>query len=238
VTVKTQRNQPCPCASGKKYKKCCMLQERAQSVASLKRKEGVQLALTWLNQHYSNEIEAWVENVWLDGISDDQRSGIASADSRIRSIHDINLLEQLLSEGSFLDMDGESSALALVLANNDLVLDDAQREYLNQLPSCVLQLYQITSCQAGKSFSVRDALDDCAKVIVIADSYGSRMFDSGDVIGLRLLQTPAGMETSGAIYHIPEAYVEELKDALLAAKPKERAKVLIAHWLKLVAAHV
>jgi len=238
VTVKTQRNEPCPCGSGKKYKKCCMLQKREQDVASLGRKEGVQLALSWLNKQYSEAIEAWVEDVWLKGISDEQRAGIASADARIRSIHDVNLLETLLSEGSFADVDGEANALKLVLAADDLNLDKAQRDYLKQLPSCALQLYQITDCQAGQSFSVRDALKDKAKAIVIADSYGSRMFDVGDVVGLRLLKTPAGMETSGAIYHIPEAYVTELKEALLSAKPKERANILIVNWLKLVAAHV
>jgi len=215
-----------------------MLQKREQSAASLGRKEGVQLALTWLNQHYSAEIEAWVEDVWLDGISDEQRAGIASADARIRSIHDINLLEYLLSEGGFADMEGESTALALVLAANDLALDDAQHAYLKQLPSCDLGLYQVIACQVGQSFTVRDALNDKEKEITIADSYASRMFEAGDVVGLRLLQTPAGMETSGAIYHIPESYVAELKDSLSAAKAQERAKLLIAHWLKLVAAHV
>ncbi len=238
MTVKVQRNEPCPCGSGKKYKKCCMLQKREQSVASLGRKEGVQLALTWLNQHYSEAIEAWVEKVWLDGISDEQRAGIASADARIRSIHDINLLEQLLSEGNFLDIDGESCALTLVLAADDLGLNDAQRDYLKQLPTCALQLYQVTACQAGQSFTVCDALKDKGKEIVIVDSYASRMFEEDDVVALRLLETPAGMETSGAIYHIPEAYVQELKEALLTAKPKEHAKVLTARWLELVAAHV
>jgi len=215
-----------------------MLQKREQSVASLGRKEGVQLALTWLNQHYSAEIEVWVENVWLDGISDEQRAGIASADARIRSIHDINLLEYLLSEGAFADMEGESNALTLVLAASDLALDGAQRDYLKQLPSCALGLYQVIACQVGQSFTVRDALKDKAKEITIVDSYASRMFEAGDVVGLRLLQTPAGMETSGAIYHIPEAYVQELKESLLALKAQDRAKLLIAHWLKLVAAHV
>lgn len=26
--VKTPRNQPCPCGSGKKYKKCCLIKRR------------------------------------------------------------------------------------------------------------------------------------------------------------------------------------------------------------------
>lgn len=238
MTVKVQRNEPCPCGSGKKYKKCCMLQKREHNVASLGRKEGVQLALSWLNHHHSKPVEAWVEHVWLADVSDEQRAGIAASDARIRSIHDINLLEQLLSEGSFEGTGGESNVLKRVLAADDLNLDEAQRDYLKQLPLCPLKLYQITACQAGQSFSVRDALNDSADAMKISDSYGSRMFAKGDVVGLRLLQTPAGRETSGAIYHIPETYVPALKKDLLSASPEERTKFLIACWLKLVAAHV
>jgi len=238
VTVKVQRNEPCACGSGKKYKKCCMLQKRERNVASLGRKEGVQLALSWLNQHHSKPIEAWVEHVWLADASDEQRAGIASADARIRSIHDINLLERLLSEGSFEDVTGEPNALKLVLAADDLNLDKVQQDYLKQLPSCPLQLYQVTACQAGQSFSVRDALDDSAETMEINDSYGSRMLEKGDVVGLRLLQASAGWETSGAIYHIPEAYVPTLKKDLLSVNPEEQVNVLVACWLKLVAAHV
>jgi len=28
--VKTGRNEPCPCGSGKKYKKCCLLEEQLE----------------------------------------------------------------------------------------------------------------------------------------------------------------------------------------------------------------
>ena len=29
-SAKVGRNEPCPCGSGKKYKKCCLLKEKAQ----------------------------------------------------------------------------------------------------------------------------------------------------------------------------------------------------------------
>ena len=192
--------------------------------------------MAWLNRHYSEAIEAWVERIWLADITDEQRAGIASADAKIRSIHDINLLEYLLSEASFDDVEGKPKALSLVLAADELALDEAQRDYLQQLPTRPLQLYQVVACQAGQSFSVRDVLDEKAEAFQIDDSYGSRMFEAGDVVGLRLLQTPAGTETSGAIYHIPEAYVQALIAELKEADAQ--ARTLISYWLKLVAAHV
>jgi len=238
VARKVQRNEPCPCGSGKKYKKCCMINERDQAVASMGRREGVQHALSWVSSHYGEQIKRWVEEVWLLDISTEQRQSIGRADAKIRSIHDVNLLEYLVAEGQFTDMDGEDSPLQLILGSDELDLNQGQRDYLMQLPTRPLHLYTVDHCVPGKSFSVRDILDSGSEVIDIADAYGSRMFDAGDTVGLRLLETPAGWETSGAIYHIPAGYLAELEQLLQQAEESDRAGLLIHYWLKLVAAHV
>lgn len=235
---KVQRNEPCPCGSGKKYKKCCMINARDQAVASMGRREGVQHALAWVSRLYREQLDRWVDDVWLADISDEQRQGIASADPKIRSIHDVNMLEYLVAEGRFSDMDGEDSPLQLILASDELALDQGQRDYLMQLPLRPLQLYTVDHCLPGESISVRQTLDGDSEVIDIADTYGSRMFDAGDRVGLRLIETPAGWETSGAIYHVPGEYLSELEELLQQAEQCERAGVLIRYWLKLVAAHV
>ncbi|MDQ6993238.1 MAG: SEC-C metal-binding domain-containing protein [Mariprofundus sp.] len=236
MALKVQRNDPCPCGSGKKYKKCCMIVERDQMTASINRREGVQQALAWISQSYSDQINGWVEDVWLVGISEQQRQGIGRADPKIRSIHDVNLLEQLVADGHFSSLD--DSPLQLILATNELVLNQEQRDYLQQLASRSLNLYTVSACVAGESFTVRELLNDSAAPMNIADGYGSRMFDVGDRVGLRLLETPAGWETSGAIYHIPEEYLAEVRELLEQAEASERAMLLIHYWLKLVAAHV
>lgn len=234
---KVQRNEPCLCGSGKKYKKCCMIKERDHVVASVSRREGVQHALAWVSHHYSQQIEHWVEEVWLADISDEQRQGIANADPKIRSIHDVNLLEKLLAEGRFAGMDGEDRPLQLILDSDELALNQEQRDYLVQLPSCRLHLYTVAACAPGESFSVRNLLGGDGGEMTIADAYGSRMFDVGDTVGLRMLQTPSGWETSGAIYHIPDPYVVELK-AQLATPEVDYSATLIHYWLELVAKHV
>ena len=35
---KTGRNDPCPCGSGKKYKRCCLAQDQAAEIATLSAK--------------------------------------------------------------------------------------------------------------------------------------------------------------------------------------------------------
>ncbi len=239
---KVQRNEPCPCGSGKKYKKCCLLKAREQAVAGVNRKEGVQHALAWLSKRFRQPIDNWVDAVWLADISEQQRHGIASADAKIRSIHDINLLEMLVAEGRFQEEDaeaaGQRSPLQLILESDELNLDDDQRNYLMQLPRQPLRLYAITDCLPGERFSLRDQLDAEAPQIDIEDSYASRMFEVGDKVGFRLLNTPAGWETSGAIYYIPDAYAAELETQLQAADADAYSAILTRRWLELVAAHV
>lgn len=235
VSHKVQRNEPCPCGSGKKYKKCCMEQVRQQEVARADRREGIQKALTWISSHYRSQIDQWVEEEWLGHINAAERQGIAQADPKIRGIHDVNLLEQLVAEGRFSGLEGESRPLQLILSAADLQLDAGQRAYIEQLQNRPLRLYRVTECQASENFTVEDCIS--AEPYRVEDRWASRMFDPGDVVGLRMMQTEGGWETSGAIYHIPEPYVAELQPQLEAAGDKYSA-ILTNYWLQLVARHV
>jgi len=239
VSQKVQRNDPCPCGSGKKYKKCCLLKEHDHAAARADRRNAVQKALGWLSQRHRSEIDDWVEKVWLVGIDAAERAGIASADPRIRSIHDINLLEFLIAEGSFESEEGEgTSPLQLILASDELALDDNQRNYLQQLAERPLQLYRVSDVVPGENFSLTTLNETSSAAIVIKDKMASRMFDIGDTVGLRLMQTGDDWETSGAIYHIPDEYVDELQQELANAEKGTHSLTMAHFWLGLVAAHV
>ncbi|HKI62411.1 MAG TPA: SEC-C metal-binding domain-containing protein [Mariprofundaceae bacterium] len=235
---KIQRNAPCPCGSGKKYKQCCGQNEKQKSVDRAANREGIQKSLGWISRNFRPQIDQWVESVWLDDINKEERAGIASADPRIRSIHDINLLEYLVSNGCFADTEGENKPLELILHAEDLQLDEGQRSYIRQLAEQPLRLYRVSACQPGESFSLEHYPSDDTQHVTIEDKWASRMFDIGDVVGLRLMQSASNWETSGAIYHIPDEYVEDLQLKLQEAGADEYGRTLIHYWLGLVAAHV
>ncbi|MDQ6954707.1 MAG: hypothetical protein Q9M20_04615 [Mariprofundaceae bacterium] len=53
----------------------------------------------------------------------------------------------------------EACQLTLVLNADNSPLNEEQRRYLAQLPASSLQLYQLTACQVGESFTLTNALD-------------------------------------------------------------------------------
>jgi len=253
---KVNRNDPCPCGSGKKYKKCCMLKERDLSAIRADNREIVQEAINFITYKHGEALKNWVESVWYAGIDATQRKGIATADQSIKNILNTNLLEYLMAEGVFgapgdSVEDGESDdkdatgkpemttgpVMKLVL---DAVvnLSDAQREYLEQLHKQPLQLYQVAATDPGSSFTLHACAEKKAKDILIEDKWISRQLDVGDTVGLRLVQTGGVWETSGAVYHIPDAYAAELQEKLGKAKKGDDSRTLIHFWLELVAAHV
>jgi len=230
------RNDPCPCGSGKKYKKCCMLEVRHLAGVRAANREGVQKAVSWVAEKHGDALAQWVEDVWFAGVSEEERKGIATADPAIKFIHDKSLLEQMVAEGVFGKGDTALSVLQLILDGMP-AWEDEQRLYLEQLGNAPLRLYRVETCTLGEGFELRryPSGDGAA---YIEDKWVSRILDVGDIVGLRLLQTCACTETSGAVYHIPQDYVAEVVQALEAGDEDQYSWILIRQWLGLVAAHV
>jgi len=237
VARKVQRNEPCPCGSGKKYKQCCMAKEKSLGAGRSNRRRGIQIALGWVNNTYKDEISNWVGNVWLKGLNERQIHGIGTAHPGIRSIHDVNLLEMLVAEGRLDGLEGENSPLQLIL-DADIGLDDEQCSYISQLAERPLRLYRVSDVKTNESFTVQSHPENGSEAITIFDSSASSMFDVDDIVGLRLMQSDDAWETSGAIYHIPDEYVDQLVAILEKAGEDAYSTALTHCWLELVAEHV
>ena len=71
--AKTGRNAPCPCGSGKKFKKCCMMKKQTESLtrSMIHRKadELLQSTMAYFEENFDKELiaDAWGEFYGLDG---------------------------------------------------------------------------------------------------------------------------------------------------------------------------
>ena len=88
------RNEPCPCGSGKKYKKCCMAAEEPKPSPS--RKPAPRQALDWLSKYHADDIQRAIDKDYLGWMTDKQRHALFSSDESIQSMFNINLGEWLL----------------------------------------------------------------------------------------------------------------------------------------------
>ena len=237
MSRKVNRNDPCPCGSGKKYKKCCLLDERRLSQLRAANREVMQEAVNWIALQHGDAMNAWIEHDWFEGLSDDERRGLSTADPAMRAIHDTNIMEFMVAEGVFNSDDAETPVVQLIL-DHAVELADAQRRFLEQLRSRPLCLYRVQSCQPGSGFQLVACDDADGESVAIEEKWASRMLDEGDVVGLRLVQTDGVWETTGAVYYFPPEYVAMVSEQMADAEDAQKSRVLVRNWLGLVAAHV
>jgi len=233
---KVHRNDPCPCGSGKKYKRCCLPLEQERARARAEARSLVQRAVEWLGEAHGDAVSQWVEDVWFADVSAEERQGLATADPALRSVHDSNVLEYLVTEGS-LEVDGESVPVLRLLLDSDLELSESQCEWLAKLAASPLRLYRVTRREAGQGFWLAP-FPEGGDEVAIEDRWTSRMLEEGDVVGLRLAENLGAWETSGAVYYIPGEYVDALLAELEGKAGADYGRALIRYWLGLVAAHV
>jgi len=214
-----------------------MLEARHLAGIRAANREGVQQAVTWMTEQHGDAFARWIEDVWFADVSEEERAGISTADPAIKSIHDTNLLEQAIAEGVF-EEDEKAVPVLQLIFDGMPEWEDEQRAYLEQLGKVPLRLYRVTRCDPGAGFELQcyPSRDDDAAYI--EDKWVSRMLDVGDTVGLRLMSTGGCMETSGAVYHIPEEYLDGVVQALEAGSEDQYSCILIRQWLSLVAAHV
>ena len=87
---KIGRNEPCPCGSGQKYKKCCLDQDDLCESRRRDEVQAVQTALAWLKQTHPDEVGAAVHFDFMDEPDDDRMDAIDALPHRLNQAISIN----------------------------------------------------------------------------------------------------------------------------------------------------
>jgi len=240
---KIGRNNPCPCGSGKKYKKCCMLKEKAKlhQEAALHAHQGaLERAIAWLSRRYHDEIDAWMDETWFGDFDEEDLNELSEAEVEMVQI---NALEMMLVEDSRVRESGEKVVfMDKVLERGGPLMSAEQRQYLQTLQQAPLRLWEMNDVLPGVGMTLIDCLDKTS-VRKVQERSASRQIKQWDVIGARPVQVPAGhWELSGAIYHIPRNHVADLTHVLeheidMAAEDEERfviSQTIASKWLHLL----
>jgi SEC-C motif len=233
------RNEPCPCGSGRKYKKCCLAKpgiglgaftrsERESALAGLTR---FAHRPEFEEEHEHADDEFW-EQQDPDGLTDDEAERLDELeDDEEYAFHTWFFFDYQLADGRrlaevFLEREGSR-------------LRAGEREYLTRMLATQLRLYEVIEVQPEEGVRLVDLWTD--ERSWVSERTATRELVQWDLLGARLMPGEHGdLVMDGAPYLYPAAaredIVEALRDASTESGDREPAALFkrtapLFHWL-------
>src|ERR1039457_7370410 len=197
---KIGRNDPCPCGSGLKYKKCCLAQDNLFASRRREEEQAVLISLSWLEQSYPDEIGEAVHYDFMDEPDEERTDAIDSLSPRLEQAISINIGEWLLADGD-LDLNGKDiKANELILSKGGPLLSAHGREWIKELGKRPLSLYEVREVIKGEGLIVADMVNPDQKPVHIREKAATGFLVPWDTFGARLVWQDDSFVMSGAVY--------------------------------------
>lgn len=241
VTQSPGRNDPCPCGSGLKYKRCCWQKEFAP-VPEVKDHDGaVARALGWLNERHRKAFRSALDELLGGLCTEEERRELARLDAPTLTGIDLNLTEWLLAEGEIVIKGTRQGIVASLLNAGGPLFTVGQRDWLRQLSEQPLRLYDVTDVVPGAQITLCDALAVDRAPVVVRERSGSQTLQVGTQAGFRIMQVQEHHELSGAAYPFSmlagpgvaaELRKTEQKFRRSPELPTLLGRVIVSGWLR------
>jgi hypothetical protein len=218
--VRPGRNDPCPCGSGKKYKKCCLPSEVRAAQPPLDSGNGaaaVREAAVAAVARYAMRPEFEAARV------EAQRLFEPPADADEDLVDDVHLKAAFYH---FFDypLPGGRSIAETFLEREGYRLADKQARALRTMAATRMRPYQVEDVVLDEGLALRDLLD--GQQVFVGERSGTRQVTRWDVLGARVAPDLGGTPRfEGALYVFPA----RAKAALVDALRRERAGVRRRH---------
>ena len=192
---RTGRNDPCPCGSGRKYKRCCLERDRAGSYTQEERGSALAKLDTFVGEELGPEDdEAWLSffGRWQDRLDELD----AEEDEVGDALYDMWFcLDFPLG-------DGRRPVDAFLEARPPLT--DGERRYLELLRETTLRLYEVADAVPGVSLRLRDVVTGAS--VDVRERLGSRSIPRHTLLAARVIASGAsgGPEMERGVVAIPE----------------------------------
>ena len=234
------RNDPCPCGSGKKYKKCCLAAEREGTAAQFA--SAVRRGLDWLVERHPLAVEAAMAELYARF---DRRIATATEElpDYVFDTMSAAAAESLLAEAELPTEVGRRTAWQLLGEPGGPLLASEEREVLRELGTRPLRLYTVAEVDAGCGLRLVDALSQ--ESAAVEERTASRELEPGDALGARLLHRAHGATLSGFLLPFPRNELQRLREKLRrrerrihelppAEGRRQMGELLLDAWLEMV----
>ncbi len=215
--TKPGRNDPCPCGSGKKYKRCCLAQQVAP-VASLnwqkmRKTEGelVHILLKHVDRFYGSEAiaEAWDEfSLWNDLPMDPESEPELDTIFLPWFVFNWTPDNAEIDEAQHLP---EMQVAMHYLKQKGPQADSFYRRFIEEACAQPYSFFQVTDTDPGRSLSLKDLL--LGREITVHERQASTTLKRGDIIFTRIItMDDASIMVGCAPIIIPPAYLNDFID--------------------------
>ncbi len=209
------RNDPCPCGSGKKYKRCCLRAEQnahRRDEATMDRGAALAGLLEYEQHVFPDEIDAAMLDFWgedggaLPFLGDEERNSIDVFLGWFR-------FDRPLAEG-------RTPAQHVA---GDLREGCGPHQYLTRMSRSAFQPWEVVDIVPGQSISLRQPLE--GTTVKVREQTASRTMHRGTLVGARINSMgPSGQpEIDGGCLHFPRWIVPSLIEDLRATRDEFRA---------------
>lgn len=197
---KIGRNEPCPCGSGKKYKKCCLAKEQERTIRMRDESTVATRALDWLGSHFPEGLRHAVQSGYYAGLKKAEKQALDGLTVDKHELLTINIGEWLLTDAKIPVNDDVKSVQELIWGQDGPALSEVGRQWLSNLGKRPLRLYEVCQSLPGNGILVRDLLQNDAPEVWVAEKNLSQSLVLWDIFGARLVDNGGEWKFSGAVY--------------------------------------
>ncbi len=193
------RNDPCPCGSGLKYKKCCMGKDQARGSASPRGDAAPGWAFSLSER--ASAIDKLMRFARREEFREDWRTAFAlfsgaglvtAPEEGIRKAMDSEMAQINFISWILYDMDLEEgrSFADLFLQRRGHDLSPGERAYIEKALAAHFRLYEILEVRPGEGFTLKDLTS--GESVSAHEKTGTRFLTQWDVAAMRLMDYGGG----------------------------------------------
>jgi hypothetical protein len=194
------RNEPCPCGSGKKYKKCCLDRDEEFAARQREQMSATPRALDWLAQHYPDEMAEAVQFDYFGDPPEEEMQALEALPPHFQEMLQINIGEWTLADARIEVKGKKVPVRELLLGPGGPLLPAAGKDWLRRLGERSLNLYEVREARPGEGLLLSDLLRPEEPAVWVDERGASQSLVRWDVLGARLVRQGSGGVLSGAAY--------------------------------------
>lgn len=209
-------NEPCPCGSGRKYKRCCWARERQQAATARRAvQEAGPLLFEWAETTFPDELDACAEVFLAHGRRRFGEKKLGTFLSRAGEMVHTNIADAFVHEW---DLGGGQTPTDVYLTHRGPALHPAARAYLAASRQASLALVEVEEVTPGESVVFHDLLS--RRRLLVIEHTASRQLQRWQVAFARIAELPAENLLTGGIYPLDRSHLEWV----LAALRRDKAR--------------